>query len=231
MTSLSVFKPAELFMAPTFGVRHVAVPAIRRLQASGVDAAVTVFCLNGAVTVLLASFLYSARLYDPRRTGRVSRFIKRGAENDPMAGLFMLLPKYKAISRPEIRPVFVSLLALPITGVVTLGLLAGVLFISFAAIKGGAGRFLVALGYIAPHGIIEAGAVMAGASIPISALISAGDDIARGDFAAVFDRIKEIGTDRKTFAVLGMSLIALAAAAVIEIHLTGTVGRLIETLV
>ncbi len=217
-----------LFDASTTGVRHVAVPAIDRASMLGIDPALVVFLVNATATLILASFIWSVRLYDPSRSGGFSAWLRGQAAHDPISSLLRRWRAWREISDTAARPIYTSLLVVPVTGAVTLGLLIGTLLAAVAGIIGpGPQSLVVALGFLAPHGLLEVGAIILGAAIPISAYLDVKPLLASGETAAAFERIRVLGAARRTKLTIVVALLGLAAAALIETRLTEEVGRLL----
>lgn len=232
LLALTGLDPHALFQASTIGVRHVTVPAIEGASGRGIDPATVIFFANSTVMVVLSSFVFSVRLYDPRRIDRFSAWLRRQARQDRTMNLLKPLSSFRAIGDPSLRPLYTSLVVAPITGVSALGLLIGLLFISFTELSGaGPGRFLVTLGYLLPHGLFEVGALLLAASVPISAYLEVREDVERGDVAAAFSRVRESGAIRAVWPTLLGALIALLTAALIEANLTEFIGHNIELII
>jgi hypothetical protein len=224
--------PESLFKISTTGVRHVTGPFVAEAAGRGIDPAAAIFLTNSIALLFLVSFLYSARLYDPSRADKLSVWFYRRARRDPMVKILELWSSFRSIEKAELRPLYPVLLVGPVIGVAALGVLVGTLCVSFAfTVEGGSARSVImALAYICPHGFFEIGSLLLGASIPISAYMNIEENIIKGDTEGVFRHLREAGSSRAVRPVLGTALIMLAAAALIEAHITATVARTIGSL-
>ncbi len=194
----------------------------------GVDPALVVFLINATATLVLASFIWSVRLYAPSRPGGFSAWLRRQAAHDPISGILRRWRAWREISDTAARPIYTSLLVAPATGAVTLGLLIGALFAAVAGIIGPGPRSLaVALGFLAPHGLVEVGAIILGTAIPISAYLDVKPLLASGETTAAFERVRVLGAARQTKLAIVVALLGLVAAALIETRLTAQIGRLL----
>ncbi len=204
------------------------MPVIDQAGLIGIDPVFVVFLLNATAMLVLASFIWTVRIYDPGRPGGFSAWLRRQAAHDPISGILRYWRSWREIPDTPARPIYTSLLVAPTTGAAALGLLIGVLYAAVAGVIGsGPGSWLVGLAFIAPHGIVEVGAIILGAAIPISAYLDVKPLLAAGETAAAFERVRVLGAARQTKSTIIVALIGLAAAALIEMRLTEEIGRLV----
>ncbi len=216
--------PSRLLDVSTTGVRNIALPAIAQASARGIDPAFVIFTVNSVATLVLVSFLFSVRIYDPTRPGRFSAWWRRQAENDPLTGLLRRYRDWREIADPAARPIFTSLLVVPVAGATALGLMLGTIFAALWALTGpGLHSGAIALVYILPHGLLEVGAILLGAAAPVSVYLESKSVLRSDESHAVFTRVREIGGSRRIKILVVVALMGLAVAAIIETRLTGLV--------
>ena len=224
-------RPPALFAVSTTGVRHVAIPAIERAATFGVDPAVIVFLANSIAAVVFTTFLLTATLFDPERIDRFPSLLRRMSVKDPTIKIFSPIRTFRKIGDERLRPLYVALVVGPMAGVIALGVLIGLIVASYSELAGGGPiSTLVTFGFLLPHGLFEIPALLISAALPISAFLALKEDIFAGDVGKVFAGLRARARFRSIRNYLGLTLIMLAAAAVIETHLTDSIGRLIEEL-
>lgn len=212
-------------------MRSVTIPAIERASAFGVDPAFVIFIANTVVMLVLASFTFSARLYDPGRTGGFSARLRRRAAQDPLNFLLLRWKGFRSVGDPDLRPVFSSLVTGPVTGVVALGVLIGTLLVS-AVSMGGAGLKAVVIGlaYILPHGLPEVAGLLLGSALPVSCYMRIKNEVEQGQVEAAFAGLKKAGAADRSAKVLGVAVSLLFGAALIEAHATNAAAHFVEAL-
>lgn len=221
--------PQALLDISTTGIRRVTGPAIERAGARGLDPAIVIFFANLSATLFLSSFILTARIYDPRKTGKVSGWIRRQAEKDPTNKLLMAIPSYRALQTPDLRPLYTSLLVLPVIGAVALGVMIGLVFISYMTLTGGGLKnAVISLAYLLPHGIPEVCGILLGIALPLAGYMEIRPRIEKEDVEGAFSGLYQAGSFHKARPILGAVIVLLIGAAWIEAHLTGMVGRFIE---
>jgi hypothetical protein len=221
-------KPEGLFHASTIGVRNVAVPLTEQAAASGLDPTIGVFAVNGFVALVLSSFLFISPLFNPVFWESRHPIVRKLLFDDPTIRLLSALKGYRTIPDPRLRPVFAGLLVAPMTGVVALGLMIGVLLVAVPSFVGAKTALVIA--YLLPHGLFEIPALILAASVPVSAYLEVRSSLERGDVGATFDRLKELRAARRIRLAIGTSLGLLLLAALVEVHLTERIATEVSRL-
>jgi hypothetical protein len=211
-------KPAALFHASTIGVRNVALPMTEKAAASGVDPLIGLFAVNGFVAVVLAAFLFITPLFDPRFVEFRRPIFRKMLYDDPTIRLLAAFKGYRAIPDPRLRPLFATLCVAPMTGVIALGLMIGVLLVAAPAFTGA--KTTVVIAYLLPHGLFEIPALILAAAVPVSAYLEVRSNLEKGKVKETFDRLKQLRGARQIRLAIGASLGLLLVAALVEVHFT-----------
>jgi stage II sporulation protein M len=221
-------KPAALFHASTIGVRNVAVPLTEKAAASGVDPLLGLFVVNGFVAVVLAAFLFITPLFDPRFVESRRPIFRKMLYDDPTIRLLAALKGYRAIPDPRLRPLFATLCVAPMTGVIALGLLIGLLLAAVASFFDG--KIILIIAYLLPHGLFEIPALVLAAAVPISAYLEVRSSLEQGKVKETFDRLKQLRGARQIRLAIGAGLGLLLVAALVEVHFTERIAAELLTL-
>ncbi len=188
----------------TAGVQHVSIRAIHAASSAGVHASWTVFWINATVALMLLSWPLAILIHlDPQRTTVIRRFFRSGA--------------VESLVKAHLR-------SFPTLGVIVFGLIIGAVIGTSQFHPNRFESMMIAVGFIAPHGVFEIAAILLAGSLPLSAYFSVREDLKGGSEAYVFDRLRALCNSKAALRTIAAILILLAAAAAIEMNWTARVG-------
>lgn len=218
--------PFRLFRLSTIGLRHIGGPVFTRSTEFHIDPAIIIFAFNAIATLGIASLLLSATLLNPDRMGEFPVQLRKSFLQDPTINLFYPLKAFRSIRQRQLRPLFVWLWVIPAAPLLMLGLMAGGMISSAHSVIGSL-DYVAAL--IIPHGIFEVPAIVLGAALPSAGYLLIRNDLEAGATEKIFGKIARFTRSRAIKVSILAILLLLAAASVIEAHLTGTIAAWVKS--
>ena len=207
--------PDTLFELSTKRLSY-ALPVMEAGARAGIDGGVLLFLWNCSAALATVSFIYSASLFNPLKSGQRPLRLRKLFCNPAPMKLLCFLPGCLKIEEESVRRLYVWLMV-PLLGMILLGTESGLSASTARVIFGSFGAAILSL---APHGIIEiptfalAGAVAYSAHLRIRSL-ARGNQIDRV-FGEIELHKRGLPIKKIVLCVIGGLLIA----AMIEAHLT-----------
>jgi len=217
VAALGFAKPAALLKATTFGLPHFGAIILARGTTLGLDPGVVIFFCNLAVSLLIIANIYLSRGLNPRKRNHIFSRLYNRLLRDPSVEHLRRIPPFARILSPNLLLTSFLLLAAPYVATVTLGLLAGSL-LGIVLLQ--TSSPLIALAYIAPHGIPEISALLLACSIPVGMWMAIRPVIEKESSTEAFQRIENMVTSQQLQQNLKMIINLLMIAGMIEAHFT-----------